>query len=83
MTGKYGSYTGSPTDLGTQGISATFTTHRTLDPVRAAALAAAVQHSRWLDVDANPDHVGAVLAVAARFEAYLTGEEAHDPTAPS
>ena len=77
MTGKHGSYSGSPADLGNQGITTTFTTHRTLDPVRGAALAAAVQHSRWLDVDANPDHVGAVLAVAARFEKYLTGEEAH------
>jgi hypothetical protein len=57
-----------------------FVTHRTLDPVRAAALTAAVHHSRWLDVDANPDHVGAVLAVAERFEAYLAGEGADGET---
>jgi hypothetical protein len=86
VTGKHGSYSGSPTDLGSQGITTTFTTHRTLDPVRGAALAAAVELARELRpiIGSGDDQygqlaqaAGSALAIAKEFEAYLTGEEAH------
>jgi hypothetical protein len=62
-------------------------TRRMPDAVRAAALANAVDFCRDRDVgESAPLYasplVDDVLLIAARFEAYLTGEEAHDPTNP-
>jgi hypothetical protein len=54
-----------------QGIP-TFTTHRTLDPVRGAALEAAVRLKSVIPVPKAEE----VIALAKEFEAYLTGEEA-------
>jgi hypothetical protein len=93
MTGKRGSYSGSPPDTGEKGTGGvadvvaaygTWSTHRTLDPVRGAALAAAVD-AYVLDPGlTDVDYVAVILAIAARFEAYLTGgQEANDPTASS
>jgi hypothetical protein len=95
MTGKHGSYSGSPADLGNQGITTTFTTHRALDPVRGAALAAAVELLRGAHGDfstsiTRPDYehtrgqwrpaeASEVLALARTFEAYLTGKEEQQP----
>jgi hypothetical protein len=92
MTDKHGSYSGSPADLGKQGITTTLTTHRTLDPVRAAALNAAVDLLRGGQGDistsiSRPDYehtrgqwrpaeASEVVALAKEFEAYLTGTEA-------
>jgi hypothetical protein len=50
-----------------------FTTWRTVDPVRACALANAVEIVKeWPEDRLDPTRVTAVAAV---FEAYLTGEE--------
>lgn len=48
---------------------------RILDPVRAAALHEAVAHI-GVNGTEGPDVLGEVLAIAARFERYLAGEEA-------
>jgi hypothetical protein len=47
-----------------------------LSEAKVVALEQAVDCSRWMDLHDHEDPVGQVLAVAGRFEAYLTGKEA-------
>jgi hypothetical protein len=56
-------------------------TRRVPDAIRAAALANAVDAINALMPGTNMT-VERVLETARTFEAYLTGEEAHDPTNP-
>jgi hypothetical protein len=65
--------------------------YRTLDPIRGAALAAAVDlvkelHPMILTPETTHGDLaqaaGISVAIAKEFEAYLTGEEANDPTDP-
>lgn len=59
-------------------------TYRTLDPVKAAALTAAVALIGSQGPDASfqtrAEAGGSVLAMAKEFEQYLTGEEANGPS---
>jgi hypothetical protein len=63
--------------IGGLDVSGGFTTHRTLDQVRGAALANAVDLCCREMAPAEQDPAGVAIAVARRFEAYLTGEEAN------
>jgi hypothetical protein len=54
-----------------------FTSYRTLDPIRGAALAAAVTARGYGLIDEGAAIASDVLAIAKEFEAYLTGEEAN------
>jgi hypothetical protein len=52
-------------------------TYRALDPIRAAALAAAVAHVGPYCYQDHEDGWTQVLDVAKEFERYLAGEEAN------
>jgi hypothetical protein len=61
-----------------------FESHRMPEAVRAAALANAVALAKyigpWADDETGTKLATRVMHVATMFEAYLTGEEADDPT---
>lgn len=92
MTIESGSRRHSPDEgVGTGGVEATMAaygnwqTYRTLDPIREAALANAVDLVQvWAPRPDEADTARAtrVLHIATMFEAYLLGEEANDPTNP-
>ena len=58
-----------------------FRNWRTLDQVRGAALAAAVDCARWLALDEPIDPGASVIALARTFESYLDpAKEADGPS---
>jgi hypothetical protein len=60
-------------------VKQAFTTYRTLDPIRAAALQAAVRAWPYISTkydDGEAGHPDEILEVAHQFEQYLAGEEA-------
>ena len=67
-----------PADVTMAGVVGQFVAHRTLDPVRAAALTAAVQVYGEIALGATLDHSAEqTIVLAERFEAWLDPKEAH------
>ena len=67
-----------PTDVTMAGVVGQFVAHRTLDPVKAAALTAAVAAYGEIEQGVTLDRtVDQVIHIADRFEAWLDPKEAH------